>query len=100
VERHPPNLQTHYLLHRRGDRQGHQEQGSVMTESFPILSEVGDLRSLRRGQEIEVRHNKSVYAQGRIEQIDVDLGVIWMRDFFNERKMINTSDFSVWRYIF
>lgn len=71
-----------------------------MTESFPILSEVGNLQSLRRGQEVEVRLNKSVYFQGVVEEIDVDLGVVWVRDSFNERKMIDASDFSVWRYIF
>lgn len=71
-----------------------------MTESFPILSEVGKLQSLRRGQEVEVRLNKSVYFQGVVEEIDVDLGVVWVRDSFNERKMIDASDFSVWRYIF
>jgi hypothetical protein len=70
-----------------------------VTEFFPILSEVKNLRAVRPGQEIEVRFNGAPYCRGKIEQMDADLGVIWVRDTFNERRLLNASDFSFWRYV-
>lgn len=70
-----------------------------MSEFFPVLSEVKDLRAVRPGLEIEVRFNGAPYCTGRIEQMDADLGVIWVRKKFNERKLLNTSDFTFWRYV-
>lgn len=31
--------------------------------------------------------------------MDADLGVVWVRDKFNERKLLNASDFTFWRYV-
>jgi hypothetical protein len=70
-----------------------------MSEFFPVLSEVKDLRAVRAGVEIEVRFNGAAYCTGRIEQMDADLGVVWVRDKFNEPKLFNASDFTFWRYV-
>lgn len=70
-----------------------------MTELFPVLSEVNNLRLVHPGQEIEVHLNGTRYCHGKIEQIDADLGVIWIRDTFDERKLLNASDFTFWRYV-
>ncbi len=72
-----------------------------MTEFFPLLCvcEVKDLQVIRRGQEVEVRLNGAPYCQGRIEQVDAALGIICIRDVSNQRKLLSTSDFSLWRYV-
>ena len=70
-----------------------------MSEFFPLLCEVKDFRAVRPGQEIEARIGAAIYCKGRIEQMDAELGVLWIRDKYNERKLLNTADFSLWRYV-
>lgn len=70
-----------------------------MAEFFPLLCEVKDLQVIRPGQGIEVRFKGTPYCQGRVEQVDADLGIIWIRDELDERKPLSTSDFSFWRYV-
>jgi len=70
-----------------------------MAAFFPHLSEVKDLNMLQTGQGIEVRLNGALFCEGKVEQMDAELGVVWVRDRFNERKLLNSPDFSFWRYV-
>ena len=62
-----------------------------MTESATTPSTKEHLASLRRGQHVDVERNGSPPIRGIID-VDVHVGVLWMREQLDERRMINTSE--------
>ncbi|MFF2315272.1 hypothetical protein ACFVTE_03285 [Arthrobacter sp. NPDC058097] len=70
-----------------------------MVEFFPILSKVSNLGLVRPGDLIEAREGDTFYCQERIDVVDVDRGIIWIRRHSGHLEPLSTEHFTFWRYV-
>lgn len=60
-------------------------------------SRIRSLRSLKRGDRIEVRLQSEVLYRGPVEETAPGLGTVWMRDeAVDARLALNQDDFTFW----
>lgn len=58
---------------------------------------VRNLRSVRRGDTIEVRSGSEVYYRGEVRETAPGLGTIWIRDDEGSRIAVSVEDFTIWK---
>ena len=57
-----------------------------------------NLSTLRRGETIEARHPWSGHYRGKIESLVPHKGILWIQHGpFNERKLIDSTEYQIWR---
>lgn len=59
---------------------------------------VRNIRSIRRGDHVEVRSSGHVYYRGEVRDTAPGLGTIWIReDDEGTRTAVSVEDFSIWK---
>ncbi|WP_104102070.1 hypothetical protein [Arthrobacter sp. 08Y14] len=59
---------------------------------------VRNIRSIRRGDHVEVRSGEQVYYRGEVRETAPGLGTIWIRgDEEGIRTAISVEDFTIWK---
>ncbi|MET4061734.1 hypothetical protein ABIB35_003311 [Arthrobacter sp. UYP6] len=59
---------------------------------------VRNIRSIRRGDHIEVRSGEQVYYRGEVRDTAPGLGTIWIRgDDEGTRTAVSVEDFTIWK---
>ena len=59
---------------------------------------VRNIRSIRRGDHVEVRSGEQVYYRGEVRETAPGLGTIWIRtDDEGTRTAISVEDFAIWK---
>lgn len=69
-----------------------------MVEFFPLLCQITNLRAIEVGQIVEVRENELSCCQGKVHQVDVGQGTVWVGTDAKPR-IFNAENFTFWRYI-
>ncbi|MFK0002726.1 hypothetical protein [Paenarthrobacter sp. NPDC090522] len=70
-----------------------------MVEYFPIESMVTNLRVIHPGEMIEARQGELVYCRERIDLIDMERGIVWVRGRSGHLEPLSTQHFTFWRYV-
>lgn len=71
---------------------------STPTPSPTRARRVRNIRSLRRGDHVEVRSGKEVYLRGEVRDAAPGLGTVWIRrDDDGTRTSVSTEDFTIWK---
>lgn len=70
-----------------------------MVEFFPIQSEVTNLKLVRPGDLIEARQGGRVFCSERIDLVDAERGIIWVRSRSGNLEPLSTRHFTFWRYV-
>lgn len=59
---------------------------------------VRNIRSIRRGDHVEVRSGEQVYYRGEVRETAPGLGTVWIReDDGGTRTAISVEDFTIWK---
>lgn len=59
---------------------------------------IRNIRSLRRGDHIEVRSGKKAYYRGEVRDTAPGLGTIWIRtDEDGTRTSVSVEDYTIWK---
>lgn len=58
---------------------------------------VRNIRSVRRGDHVEVRSGSEVYYRGEVRDTAPGLGTLWIREDEGTRIAVSVEDFTIWK---
>ncbi|WAP52251.1 hypothetical protein OL239_02795 [Arthrobacter sp. ATA002] len=63
------------------------------------VKRVRNIRSIRRGDHIEVRSGNELYYSGEVRDTAPGLGTLWIRGDEGTRIAVSVEDFSIWKVV-